>query len=130
MGLLNKVNDLAVQKISKKETIRLSYDKLSEIVGEKFIKGADDDFLKKICKTAKGGYCSYTGKDLTSNDKNYLFHVGTRQNNILFLVGAGMEAYVLDKEENKFYQLDKNRNWKKFYKSIISAVNSEKLNRK
>ena len=86
MGLLNKVSDLAVQKISKKETIRLSYDKLSEIVSEKFIKGADDDFLKRICKTAKGGYCSYTGKDLTSIDKNYLFHVGTRQNNILFLV--------------------------------------------
>lgn len=130
MGLLNKANDLAVQKISKKETIRLSYDKLSEIVNEKFIKGADDDFLKKICKTAKGGYCSYIGKDLTSIDKNYLFHVGTRQNNILFLVGGGMEAYVLDNEERKFYQLDKNRNWKKFYKSIIYAVNSEKLNRK
>ena len=130
MGLLNKVNDLAVQKISKKETIRLPYDKLSEIVSEKFIKGADDDFLKKICKTAKGGYCSYTGKYLTSIDNNYLFHVGTRQNNILFLLGGGMEAYILDKEEKKFYQLDKNRNWKKFYKSIISAVNAEKLNRR
>ena len=129
MGLLDKVSDSVLKKVTKKETVRVNYEQLAEIVKKQFINGADDDFLKKICKTAKGGYCSYTGKDLTSVDKNYLFHVGTRQNNILFLVGGGMEAYVFNKEEKKFYQLDKNRNWKKFYKSIISTVNAEKLNR-
>lgn len=130
MGLLDKASDSLLHKVTKKETIRIPYEQLAEIVKEKFIKGSDDNFLKKILKTAKGGYFSYTGKYLTSVDKKYTFHVGTRQNNILFLFGGGMEAYVLNNEENKFYQLDKDRNWKKFYKAVVSAVNTEKLNRK
>lgn len=129
MGLLDKASDSLLKKAAKKETIRISYEQLAEMVTEKFIKNSDDKLLKKVLKTAKGGYFSYTGKYLTSIDKKYTFHVGTRQHNILFLFGGGMEAYIINNEENKFYQLDKDRNWKKFYKSIISAVNAEKLNR-
>lgn len=126
MGLLDRASDWAIGKVTKKETIRIPYQQLADMVREKFIKGADDEFLKKVSKTAKGGYFSAFGKDLVSPDEKYRFHVGTRQNNILFLVGGGMEAYIIDYEANKFYQLDKDRNWKKFYKAVIEDVKKER----
>lgn len=129
MGLLDKASDSLLKKVAKKETIRVPYEQLAEIVNEKFIKGSDDAFLKEVLKTAKGGYFSYMGKYLTSVDKTYTFHVGTRQNNILFLFGGGMEAYVLNNEEKKFYRLDKDRNWKKLYKAVDTAIQTEKTNR-
>lgn len=129
MGLLDRASDSLIHKVTKQETIRISYKQLAEIVKEKFIIGSDDEFLKKVLKTAKGGYFSYAGKLLNSVDKKYTLSVGTRHNNILFLFGGGMYAYVLDNEENKCYQLDKNRHWKKFYKAVETAINTEKINR-
>ena len=55
MSLLDKASDLILKKVTKKETIRISYEQLTKLVKDEFIKGANDEFLKKVQKTAKGG---------------------------------------------------------------------------
>ena len=52
MGLLDKLGDMAIGGLTKKETIRLPYEEVAKLVTDKFIKGADDDRLKKVMKTA------------------------------------------------------------------------------
>lgn len=126
MGLLNKVSDSVVQKITKKETIRIPYEQLSEIVNDEFIKGADDDFLKQVRTTAKGGGM-ITQKNLTSKSERYTLYVGSWNYNWLF--GRRKQTYIFDNSENKFYQLNKDRHWKKFYKAVDAAIQAEKINR-
>lgn len=55
MSLLDKASDLILKKVTKKETIRISYEQLTKLVKDEFIKGANDEFLKKVQKNAKGG---------------------------------------------------------------------------
>lgn len=126
MGVFEKFEDKVVGKVTKMDTVRLSPDELADKVNDIFIKGASADMLKKVAKTAKGGYFSYSGKWLTSADGKYRLHVGSRQNNFLFLLGGGLEAYIIDNEENKYYQLEKNRFWKKFYKAVLAKLEQAK----
>ena len=125
MGLIDKMSDMVIGGITKKETIRLPYEELAKIIADEFIKGADDVWLAKVVKTAKGG-CVFN-KDMKSKNERYNFHVGTRPRGLLWL--ASKPVWILDNEANKFYQLDKDTKWKKFYKAIEVAVNMEKINR-
>ena len=125
MGLLDKISDMAIGGLTKKETIRLPYEEVAKIVTEEFIKGADDAGLKKVLKTAKGGFL--IDKEMKSQNERYDFHVGSRPHGLVWL--ASKPVWVFDREENKFYQLDKDLKWKKFYKSIETAVKMEKINR-
>ncbi len=126
MGLFDKISDLAVGGITKAETLRIPYDELVKIIQQEFISGADDEFLNKIQKTAKGGFTA-TYKELQSINERYIFRVGSRPNGIVWL--SSKPVWVFDNEANKFYQLDKNLKWKKFYKSIQTAIKMEKINR-
>lgn len=123
MGLLDRISDAAVKKITKKETVRVSCKALAEIVRDEFIKGADDDFLKKVQKTAKGGGF-FTRRNLNSNDGRYRLFVGGIQR-----MGFGKQTYVVDNVANKFYELEKDRYWKKFYKTVADDIKMEKINR-
>ena len=125
MGLLDKIGDAAVKGLTSTETIRLSYEDLAKIVEREFIYGSDDAFLAKVRKTAKGGFV--IPKEMKSKNGKYDFHVGTRPNGLLWL--SSKPVWLLDREANKFYQLDKNLKWKKFYKAVETAVNKEKTNR-
>lgn len=125
MGLFDKMSDMVVGSITKKETIRLPYEELAKFVTDEFIKGADDAWLGKVLKTAKGGLV--IAKDMKSKTGRYDFHVGTRPRGLLWL--ASKPVWILDNEENKFYQLDKDTKWKKFYKATEVAVHMEKINR-
>lgn len=126
MGLIDKISDMVVGGITKKETIRLPYEELVKIVKDEFIKGADDASLKKVKKTAKGGFMIIS-KEMKSKNERYAFHVGTRPYGLVWL--ASKPVWILDNEANKFYQLDKDTKWKKFYKAIDVAVKMEKINR-
>lgn len=125
MGLMGKMSDKVIGCIAKKETIRLPYEELAKIVTDEFINGADDTWLAKVVKTAKGGF--FFQKDMKSKTGRYDFHVGTRPHGLVWL--ASKPVWVLDNQENKFYQLDKNAKWKRFYKAIDAAVKMEKINR-
>lgn len=125
MGIIGKMDDLVVRGITKKETIRLPYEELAKIVTDEFIKGTDDIWLRKVLKTAKGGFLF--PKDMQSKNERYDFHVGTRPHGLVWL--GSKPVWILDNEANKFYQLDKNIKWKKFYKTIEAAVKMEKINR-
>ena len=113
------------RNMTNKETTRLHYEELSKIVTDEFIKGADDAWLGKVLKTAKGGFV--ITKEMKSKNERYDFHVGTRPRGLVWL--ASKPVWILDNEANRFYQLDKDIKWKKFYKAIEVAVNMEKINR-
>lgn len=125
MGLVGKMSDMVVGGITKKETIRLPYEELAKIVTDEFIKGTDDAWLGKVLKTAKGGFV--ITKEMKSKNERYDFHVGTRPRGLVWL--ASKPVWILDNEANRFYQLDKDIRWKKFYNAIEVAVNMEKNNR-
>ncbi|MEE1357067.1 MAG: hypothetical protein UHG68_05815 [Clostridia bacterium] len=125
MGLMDKICDKVVDAASSCETIRMPYEELAKIVEREFISGADDLFLAKVQKTAKGGFA--ITKQLKSANSRFDFHVGARPNGCVWL--PSKPVWILDHEYNKFYQLDKNIKWKKFYNAVAEAVNREKTNR-
>ena len=51
-----------------------------------------------------------------------------KQSGVL-IFGNRKTVWIKDIEANKFYQLDKDRKWKKFYKSVLGEINMEKINR-
>lgn len=123
MGLFNWLEDSGVKALTGKETIRLPYDVLVEMVKQKLINGADDDLLARVRKTAKGGFLF--AKDMKSPDGRYDFHVGARQRGPISM----KTVYLFDNEQNKFYQLDKDRRWKKVYRLLDTAIKMEQINR-
>lgn len=124
MGLFEKIGDMAVKGLTKSETKRLPYDELVKMVEKEFIVGADDNFLKNVIKTAKGQI--FAGfKELKSADERYTLHVGSRPNGALLL--SSKPVWVYDNQEDKFYQLDKNIRWKKFYKAVEAIVKNKWL---
>lgn len=125
MGLISKLSDAAINAVTKKETIRLPYEEMANIVEREFIWGADDAFLAKVRKTAKGGFMMR--KEMKSADGRYEFYVGTRPHGLAWM--ASKPVWVFDIETNKFYQLDKNGKWKKFYKMVDAKIKMEKINR-
>lgn len=127
MGVFEKFEDAVTKGLSGKETIRVPFEQLSKIVYDEFIKGSDDEFLEKVKKTAKDG-CMFTEKKLESKDGRYLLQVGCTQSGVL-IFGNRKTVWIKDIEANKFYQLDKDRKWKKFYKSVLGEINMEKINR-
>lgn len=118
MGLIEKISDKAIGGLTKTETVRVSYEELTEIIKREFIDGQDDAFLSKVLKTAKGGFLF--DKNLKSKNQRYDFHVGTRPHGLVWL--NSKPAWVFDNEKDKFYQLDKNIKWKKLYKAVMCAV--------
>ena len=128
MGFIDNLGDKAVEKLTGQETIRLPFDKVAEIVKNEFIKGADDDFLKKVAKTAKGG--AVKARILSSKNERYEMRVSGDIPNILdLLLGRKKVVWIHDNEANKFYELDKDRKWKKFYKAVETACKMERINR-
>lgn len=125
MGLLDKIGDSILKKVTKKETIRVNYEQLTELVKEHFINEADDEFLSKVLKTAKGGGV-FTQRVLKSNPERYTFFVGGGNR---WFLGREKQSYIFDSMENKFYELDKDRYWKKFYKAVDAAIKAEKMDR-
>ncbi len=125
MGLMSKLGDAAINAVTKKETIRLPYEEMANIVERAFISGADDAFLAKVRKTAKGGVM--VRKEMKSADGRYDFYVGARPHGLIWM--ASKPVWIFDNETNKFYQLDKNGRWKKFFKMVDAKIKMEKINR-
>ena len=96
------------------------------MVNDEFIKGADDEFLQKVQKTAKGGGW-FTKRELRSASGRYRLYVGAW--NTGYILGRRKMTYIFDNIENKFYQLDSDWRWKKFYKRVSADVQMEKINR-
>lgn len=125
MGLLNKFLDSAVALTTGQETVRIPYDALAKIVQEEFVVGSDDTYLEQVRKTAKGGV--FFPKELLSENGRYTLRVGAFQRGFWLL--RSKAAWILDNEQNKFYQLDKDRRWSKFYAAVDTAVKMEMINR-
>ncbi len=128
MGVLDRLGDKAVEKFAKKETIRLPYEQMAEIVKKEFIIGADDEFLSQIIKTAKGGAVK-AGTLLSKNGRYEMRVAGDIPNILDLLLGRKKVVWIQDNEANKFYQLNKDRKWKKFYKEVETACKMERIHR-
>ena len=77
MGLLDRASTSfsawVLDKIRKTKTTLISYEQLVDIVRQEFINGADDEFLEKTCKAAKGRL--FSNKPLQSKSERYALHV-------------------------------------------------------
>lgn len=122
MGLTDKLVDSALHKVFKKETIRLPYEEVTNLIEQYFIAGADDALLENIRKTAKGGII--LAKNLSSKDGRYSLHVEP-----CALLSSSKIVWIFDNDNNMFYQLDKNRKWKKFYQLVDVKIKMERINR-
>lgn len=123
MRVMDKLSDKVLEKFTKKETLRLPYDRMAKLVEDFFVTNADDEFLDKIKKEAKGGVI--TNGVLDSKDGRYQLTVTVHNRGI----GTGKSVWIFDRQSNRFYQLDKDHHFKKFYSAVESAVNMEKIRR-
>lgn len=123
MGIIDKASDSLIKKIAKKETIRVTYEELANMTDKLFLSDADSAFAKKVVKTAKGG-CPVTQKSLKSKSGRYTLFVG----NSKWLFGKSKQTYIYDETERKFYELNKDRYWKKFYKAVLCAASKREFN--
>ncbi len=124
MGIFENMTDKLVEKVSKRETIRFTAEQMVELVKELFITNANDEFLKQVEDTAKGGNV-FTEKRLASADGSYVFEVGNLQRGVAF--GQSKTVWIKDMQANKFYEIDKDKNWKKFYQGVCNAVRMERV---
>lgn len=104
---------------TKKETLKVSAEELAKMVEREFIANADQKFLKKVLKTAKGGI--RFAKTLKTEDKKFTLFVGSA----LFYVIPLKTVSVFSEEENKLYVLEKDKYWKAFYTAVKSAVDAK-----
>lgn len=125
MGIIGNLVDKALDKAMKTETINLPFEQLAQIVKDEFMPGADDEFLKKLEKTAKGSL--FRAKCLDTASGRYQLYVGVLRGG--FNLSGRRNVWIMDREVKKFYQLDKPSKWKKFYKLVRTDVRMERVNR-
>lgn len=129
MGILDRLGDKAVEKITKRETIRLPFDQMAQLVQDWFIAKADDEYLEAVGRTAK---CAgvFPVRKMTSKDEKYNWRVEKLRWSIFDVIrGRRKVVWILDVDAKKFYQLDKDKDWKKFYNAVDTAIKMEKVNR-
>lgn len=123
MGIFDKATD----KLIGLKYERIPYEQMVSMVRENFIKGADDDFLKEIKKTAKGGMFQYGIRSLDSKNERFRIIVNPLMGSFMIWI-MGKDVSLIDKQEGKDYMI-RSRQWKKFYKFVLRTIEDEKLNR-
>lgn len=123
MSILDKATDAAVKKISGSDTIRIEPDQLAQMVYEEFISGADDIRLSEIEKVVTGK--ALLDSSIKSITERYELRVTGVQRGVMFGVRRGV--WVLDTEQNKFYQI-KDTEWKEFKAQVIHMINDIRIN--
>lgn len=105
----------------------IPYEQMVGMVRENFIKGADDDFLKKVKKTAKGDTFTDGMRLLDSKDERFRLIVQPVFRSFMVWI-MGKDVSFVDRQEGKHYMI-RSRQWKKFYKFVLRVIEEEKLNR-
>lgn len=120
MGLSNMLEDTLVKVINKGESVRLPYDKMAELVHKYFIEDADDEFLREVSQTAKGGTW-FKDRKLESSCGKYTWRVSAplRSFNIF---AVSKNVWIHDKQRNIFYIIEKRSHWKKFYQKVKTDI--------
>lgn len=120
MGLSDKISDKVVKTVFKKETMRLSPEQLADIIKQEFIDGSDDEYLKSVHKVIKGSVI--LNRYIVSKSERYCLKV------LSGYAFTGRAVFVEDREVNKFYQLDKDRHYKKLFKIVDSTIKMTRIN--
>lgn len=109
-----------MSKKEKAERRKVSAEELAQIVEREFVANADEKFLKKVLKTAKGGIRH--SKTLKSADKRFVLIVGFP----FFFFLPHKDVTLIDEADNVIYALEKERYWKAFYTAVKAAVEAKK----
>ena len=105
------------------KSIKISYKEMADKVISTFVVGADDAFLKKVEKAAKGGgIFNDIGNALTTPDKKYAFFVGAP----FFFFMKSKDVCFIEKETKQAYDMKPNSDWKKFYDLVLAAIAEER----
>lgn len=100
--------------------IKVSCEEIANMVIEHMVVGADEKFLKKLAKTAKGG--GKFGQSLATKDKTYGLYVGSP----LFFFMKPRDVLFTDETDNKAaYELNDKKEWPKFYELVTAAIQKE-----
>lgn len=117
-----KLLDKLVEKVTGKECIRVTYDRMANMVEERFIRGATDEFLDKLQKTVK---CRGVGMQILpsiSGTQTLKVH-----KSYYFLLNLFMgKDVVLDDDENKIIYDIKSTEYKKFYNRVMQIIDDER----
>lgn len=127
MGILNKLGDSFVEGLSNSKIIRLSYEEMAKLVNEYFIVGANDEYLDKVRIISKGGKIKF--RELMSINGRYKYNVSSYSMDIVEIFLKRKSVLIFDKDTNKYYKLDREIHWKKFFKEIEMYIKFEKINR-
>ena len=105
------------------KTQKIGYEEMSKKVIDAFVIGADEAFLKKVAKTAKGGggLINTVGKALTTKDNKYSFLVGAP----FFFFMKNKSVDFANNESKEMYSLTPTKDWGKFYAAVQTAIAEE-----
>lgn len=123
MGLFDKTTD----KLMGLKYENIEYERMLSMVQEYFIKDADDNFLKKVKRTSKGGFLRGWITKLDSSDNRFRLVVDPKMGSFMIWI-MGKDVSLVDKEEKKDYMIS-SRKWKKFYTGVLKLIEEEKTNR-
>lgn len=123
MGLFDKATD----KLLGLKYENIEYEQMLRMVQEYFIKDADDNFLKKVKSTSKGGFLRGWITKLDSSDNRFRLVVDPKMGSFMIWI-MGKDVSLVDKEEKKDYMIS-SRKWKKFYTGILKLIEEERTNR-
>lgn len=105
---------------------KVSYDEIVKVVAQKFISGADEDFLRKVEKTAKGARGSF--KNLKTPDKKILLSVSPGPTFLFWL--KHHDVAVKNQETKEVFEMSSAKDWPKFYEGVKDEIEKERKNRK
>ncbi len=113
MGLFKKFS--AWKENADKECERLIHNELSceemlEFIKKEFINDADSEYLNKITKAIKNG------EEIDSPNENYTLYVDD------MVESMTLSEKDIGQEKRNSYVLDSSKNWKKFYKALMSII--------
>ncbi|MBE6586512.1 MAG: hypothetical protein E7645_08380 [Ruminococcaceae bacterium] len=101
------------------ETKKVSCEEMVAIVAREFIKGADEKFLRKIEKTAKGGS---NPKSLYSKNEEFFLIVSDKT----FFFGSSRDVMIVVENSSVTYQLASAKEWRNFYEGIKQEIAKER----
>ena len=124
MGLFDKLGDKVVEKLTGKETICLPCENMVQLVSDIFIFGNDEEYLNNLLRIAEGKWYKKDGEtyfNITSADGRYMLKVTK-------ISGSKKQVWIQDDAANKFYQLDKDKEWKRFYQAVDARIKMHRIN--
>ncbi len=123
MKLTNAIADWTDKKLLRMDkVIRISYEKMAEMIITEYISCSDEIFRKKTLKTLKGGL--FLTRKLKSKNERYILRGSLKR---LISFSGRVLICIIDTEEKILYKPEKNIKYsKKIFNIVKTAVENNK----